>query len=661
MNRHQRRAAAKSAKTALGPRATTPAALCELGFSLLQAGQIAEAEGCSRQALTQQPDCADALHLMGVVAFHKQQYDHAIDWIAGAIRQVPKPEYLLSLGNALQQAGRLDEALKAYDRGVMFKPEDAELWKSMGNVLVKLERSDEAVLSFQQALKFNPRHLEAANACAQLLFDLKRYDEALACFNQSDEIEPNRAAFYQMRGLCHARAMRFDEAMVDYRRALELDPGHAETHNNVGIVHLRFGRFDEASACFDRALALNPNVATTVANKAFALAEQHRFDEAFALYARSLTIDPDNASARWNLALRKMLTGDFEAGWAGREARWQASIGLVDRKFTQPLWLGDESIAGKTILLHADEGLGDAIQFVRYAPMVAALGARVILDVPGAIHSLLSGMSGVSQNLPRSFPMMPAFDVHCPLSSLPLAFHTRLETIPAPVSYLPAVPQARREEWQSRLGPHDRFRVGLVWSGSRVHLNDHNRSTALQALSPILDLDATFVSLQKEPRDQDKVTLRERADVLDVSEQLTDFVATAALVSCLDLVITVDTSVAHLVGALGCPVWIMLPFTPDYRWLLDRDDSPWYPTARLFRQTETRDYAPVIDRIRAELQNLIGAWRPAPEVAAYAPVIDRMRAELQKQNLIGAWRPMPELAEVPLVPSASPDKPALTS
>ena len=629
MNRHQRRTAAKSAKITPGPRATTPAALCELGFNFLKAGQVAEAEGCSRQVLTQQPDHADALHLMGIVAFHKQQYDHAVEWIAGAIRQVPKPEYLLSLGNALQQSGRLEEALKAYDRGVMFKPEDAELWKCMGNVLVKLERSDEAVLSFQHALKFNPRHLEAASACADLLFNLKRYDEALAYFNQSDEIEPGRVALYQTRGLCHAHAMRFDEALIDYRRALELDPGRAETHNNVGIIHVRYGRFDEANACFDRALALNPNMAPTVANQAFALAEQHRFDEAFAFYAKSLAIE-DNPWTRWNLALFQLLTGDFEAGWAGREARWPANV-LVDRKFTQPLWLGDESIEGKTILLHADEGLGDVIHFARYVPMVAALGARVILEVPGPIHSLMVGMSGVLQD-PRGFPMMPAFDVHCPLSSLPLAFNTRLETIPAPVAYLPAVPQALCEEWQSRLGPHDRFRVGLVWSGNRVHKNDHNRSIALQALSPILDLDATFVSLQKEPRDQDMAFLRERADILDVSEHLTDFVATAALISCLDLVITVDTSVAHLVGALGCPVWIMLPFTPDYRWLLDRDDSPWYPTARLFRQTETRDYAPVIDRIRTELQNLIGAWRPAPEVTG-----------------------------APLAASASPDEPALTS
>jgi tetratricopeptide repeat protein/glycosyl transferase family 9 (putative heptosyltransferase) len=400
-------------------------------------------------------------------------------------------------------------------------------------------------------------------------------------------------ALYQARGLCLMRATRYEEAIADYNRALKLDPRHAETHCNLGVVHLRFGRYDEAHASFDRSLALNPGFVTAMNNKAFALGEQHRFDEAFALYAKSLAVDPDNPTTRWNVAMLQLLTGDFEAGWAGRETRWIANV-AAGRDFTQPVWLGQESIAGKTILLHADEGLGDAIQFVRYAPMVAALGARVILEVPGALHSLVTGMPGVSQDLPRGFPVMPAFDVHCPLSSLPLAFRTRLETIPAPEAYLPAVPQARREEWQSRIGSSDRFRVGLVWSGNPAHLNDHNRSMALKTLSPILDLDATFVSLQKEPREPDKEFLRERPDILDVSEHLTDFVATAALISCLDLVITVDTSVAHLAGALGRPVWIMLPFAPDFRWLLDRDDSPWYPTARLFRQRERGNWDPVI-------------------------------------------------------------------
>ncbi len=634
MNRHQRRAAAKSEKIAPSPRASTPDELSELGFGLLQAGKIDEADGCCRQALTQQPDHAESLHLMGVIAVYRQRYDHAVEWIAGALRLAPKPEYLLSLGNALQLAGRPNDALKVYERGVALKPDDAELWQGMAGVLVKLERRDDAVVSVQHALKLAPRNLEAINLCAKILFDLKRYDEALTFLDRSEAIEPGRAGLHQLRGLCLMRAMRFDEALVDYDRALKLDPHHAETHCNRGVALLRFGRSDEAIACFDRSLALKPNVVKTITNKAFVLAEQHNFEEAFRLYDRSLALDPDDALTRWNLAMHQLLTGDFEAGWAGREARWEAGV-LTERKFDQPLWLGDVPIEGKTILLHADEGLGDVIHYVRYAPMVAALGARVVLEAPGAIHSLVTGMPGVWRDFPRGSAAMPEFDVHCPLSSLPLALRTRLDTVPAPLSYLPAVPQARLQEWRSRLGRHDRFRVGLVWSGNPDHKNDHNRSMALNALSPILDLDATFVSLQKDPRDLDKSTLRERGDIVDVSEHLTDFVATAALVSCLDLVIAVDTSVAHLAAAFGRPVWLMLPFAPDFRWLLDRDDSPWYPSMRLFRQTETRDYAPVIGRVRTELQNLIGAWQPAPE-AAEAPL-------------------------APAVSVASPAEPALTS
>lgn len=618
MNRHQRRAAVKSEKIAPSRRASTPAELCELGFSLLQAGKIDGADGYCRQALTLQPDHAESLHLMGVIAVYRQRYDHAIEWIAGALRLSPKPEYLLSLGNALQLAGRLSDALKVYERGVALKPEDAELWQGMAGVLVKLERRDDAVASVQHALKLAPRNLEAIDLCAKIMFDLKRYDEALTFLSQSEAIEPGRAGLYQLRGLCLMRALRFEEALADYDRALKLDPHHAETHCNRGVALLRFGRSDEAIACFDRSLGLKPNVVKTITNKAFVLAEQHQFEEAFDLYNTSLRLDPNDALTRWNLAMHQLLTGDFEAGWAGREARWEAGV-LTERKFDRPLWLGDGPIEGKTILLHADEGLGDVIHYVRYAPMVAALGARVVLEAPGAIHSLVSGMPGVWRDFPRGSATMPEFDVHCPLSSLPLALRTRLDTIPAPLSYLPAVPQARLQEWRSRLGRHDRFRVGLVWSGNPDHKNDHNRSMALNALSPILDLDATFVSLQKDPRDQDKVTLCERGDIVDVSEHLTDFVATAALVSCLDLVIAVDTSVAHLAAAFGRPVWLMLPFAPDFRWLLDRDDSPWYPSMRLFRQTETRDYAPVIGRVRNELQNLIGAWRPAPE-AAEAPL-----------------------------------------
>jgi len=272
------------------------------------------------------------------------------------------------------------------------------------------------------------------------------------------------------------------------------------------------------------------------------------------------------------------------------------------------MWRGEEEIEGKTILVCADEGLGDTIQFARYAPMLAERGARVILAVQDPLHRLLTGLGGVTQCVPMSASnKWPAFEMHCPISSLPLAFRTRLDTIPSATSYLPPPATSQVQAWEDRLGPHTKLRVGLVWSGSPTNTNDRIRSIPLRTLSGILDVDATFVSLQKDLRSDDREVLRERSEIIDLTGHLTDFAETAALVCCLDLVITVDTSVAHLAGALGRPTWIMLPWTPDYRWLLGREDSPWYPTVRLFRQAETRDYASVIDRVRSELLALTSA------------------------------------------------------
>jgi hypothetical protein len=264
---------------------------------------------------------------------------------------------------------------------------------------------------------------------------------------------------------------------------------------------------------------------------------------------------------------------------------------------------------GKTIVICADEGLGDTIHFARYVPMVVALGARVILVVDPPAVPLLSGLPGIIQCLAKSGATLPAFDMHCPICSLPLAFGTRLDTIPAETAYLPAPAADRVLAWEQRLGnlgkSRAKLRVGLVWSGNPQHKNDHNRSMPLRLLSRTLDIDATFVSLQKDPRPADQTTLLERPEIVDLTADLHDFSETAALISCLDLVITVDTSVAHLAAALGRPTWILLPYTPDYRWLLDRDDSPWYPTARLFRQSLGGDYGEVLDRVRAELAALV--------------------------------------------------------
>jgi Glycosyltransferase family 9 (heptosyltransferase) len=269
------------------------------------------------------------------------------------------------------------------------------------------------------------------------------------------------------------------------------------------------------------------------------------------------------------------------------------------RNFAQPLWLGSNDVAGKTILLHGEQGFGDVIQFCRYVPLVAERAARVILEVPDSLHELVGTLSGSAQIVSRGEPL-PQFDLHCPPLSLPLAFKTRLASIPSAIPYLRATPSAVRS-WSARLGPRKHFSVGLVWSGRPDHKNDHNRSLKLSTLLPLLDCDASFISLQREVRPGDTAALKDRTDLLHFGDELNNFSDTAALISNLDLVISVDTSVAHLAGALGKPVWILLPYVPDWRWLLDREDTPWYPTARLFRQNHIRSWDDVITRVHDSL------------------------------------------------------------
>ena len=610
MNRSERRATGKKAKANSRVHgASTPDALYETGQRHKQAGRYLDAQLCCQQALAANPDHADSLHLMGQLSLEAKQYDHALEWLTRAIRQAPRADYLESLGKTLQQQGRLDEALKTFDKAAQLKPDDPELWYGLGNILADLKRPDDALLAFKHVLTLDPAHWDGAYRCGFILHEMGRSADALPYFNLGAGLQPNNAAMQEMRAFALHKLNRFEEALAANYTAHALNPNNGSTCNNIGAALQLLGRDAEALDWFDRALKLLPNYSVALLNKASSLQQFHRFDEAVAAYHRIKEFDPAHAEPDWNLSLYYLLTGDFEAGWPGREARWKRANPGVYPKFAEPRWFGEGNVEGKTILVYADEGMGDTIQFARYVPMVAARGARVILVVEAPTLPLLSNLTGVSQCLPRSAEM-PAFDMHCPISTLPLVFGTRLDSIPSGLSYLPPLPETRVRAWRARLqsiGSHDRLRVGLVWSGNPIHKNDHNRSTSLRMLSRILDLDATFFSLQKDARPDDQATLRECTEIIDLTAELTDFVETAALVSCLDVVITIDSSVAHLAAALGRPTWILLPYAPDYRWLLDRKDSPWYPSVRLFRQTETRDYGNVLDRVRNELSLLIAA------------------------------------------------------
>jgi tetratricopeptide (TPR) repeat protein len=374
------------------------------------------------------------------------------------------------------------------------------------------------------------------------------------------------------------------------------NPNNVFALKNRGIILHELKRFEEALASYRRALTLRPDFAETLSNHGNVLRELKRFEEALTSYDRALTLRPDLGQTHFCEALCRLLMGDFDRGWAKFQLRRK-------RKLAQPEWLGSYEIRGKVILLHAEESLGDTIQFCRYVPLVAERAARVILEVQAPLHGLMSTLPVAAQIVSRS-DRPPEFDVHCPLHSLPLAFGTRLETIPVPTPYLRATSGAMTN-WNARLGRRDRPRIGLAWSGNPENNIDHKRSMTLSSLLSLFNINATFVSLQKNVRAGDAAVLKACSELHHFGDELKDFFDTAALISTLDLVISVDTSVAHLAGALAKPVWIMLPFVPDWRWLLDRDDSPWYPTARLFRQDNSRAWDSVIPRVHAALDDFI--------------------------------------------------------
>jgi tetratricopeptide (TPR) repeat protein len=605
MNNRDRQAAAGQSPSTSGE-ADPAAALCAAGCRHFEAGRALDAQLCCQQALAIDPQHADTMHLLGLLSAQAAQYDLALEWLSRAIRQHAKPQYLSSLGRLLYHQGRHEDALKAFDKAVQLDPAAAQSWRDLAGLLIELKRFDQALLALGQLQMRVPDDWDAAMKRASVLLRLGRTEQAISCLDECDRLRPDHAPTLQVRALALHSLDRLEGALADLMQAHALDPANASICNDIGVFLRRLGRGEESIAWFDAALARKPDFVAAYNNKAFALTHLHRFAEAFATYGALKAIDPGNVDAIWSEALLQLLTGNFADGWRGREARFKIpGLPVTSYTFAQPLWLGETSLDGKTILLYTDEGIGDTIQFARYVPMVAALGARVILLVPETLHALLAKLPGVFECVPMSGNRTISFDTYCPISSLPLAFATTLDSIPAMAPYLPAPEPAQVEAWEARLGPHRTLRIGLVWSGNPKHKDDHNRSLPLHALSSLLDCDASFVSLQKDPRPADQAFLREHAAIIDVSAHLTDFSATAALMACLDLVISVDTSVAHLAGALARPVWILLPYTPDYRWLLERDDSPWYPSARLVRQDASRSYESVIARIRSDLQAMI--------------------------------------------------------
>jgi tetratricopeptide (TPR) repeat protein len=514
---------------------------------------------------------------------------------------------------AASSAGRLTEAEQLCQQILDRQHDFFDAIFLLAGVQLKLGKNELALANYDRGLRLRPNHVNSLCNRGNALGALKRHGEALASYEKALRLRPDDDVLFNRGNALH-QLNRLDEALASYDRALALRPDFTKALTNRGNVWYELKRFDEALSSYDRALAVAPDNPEAHFNRGTVLRELGRLDEALASYQRALGLRPNFTEVRWNLAALQLVKGDFSAGWRSYEWRWkdESKFG-AKRNFKKPLWLGAEPIDGKTVLLHSEQGLGDTIQFCRYACLVAAQGARVILEVESPLRELMQSLPGVAQVITMGEPM-PDFDFQCPILSLPLAFGTILDTIPSQTPYLSAS-QDKIQAWRDRMSEHDKLRIGLVWAGNpmtgmpNANRIDRERSIAFDRLAPLFEVTTCeFYSLQK---GGDAVAqLRDsplRPHVIDWSEELHDFSDTAALIENLDLVISVDTSVAHLAGALGKPFWLLNRYSTCWRWLLDRDDSPWYPTARLFRQDDSRDWNSVVARVRDALHRHVQA------------------------------------------------------
>jgi tetratricopeptide (TPR) repeat protein len=553
---------------ALDPASTQ--AKVQHGLRLHQQGRFADAERVYREVLQHAPNHFDALHLLGVLGLQAGRTEAGVELIASAIKQNPNSWGAHNnLGNGLRELGRLDAALGSFERAIALRPDFAEAQNNRGMVLQHLRRFDDALAGFERAIALRPDYAEAHNNRGVVLQELHRTTDARGSFDAAIASRPDYAAAHYNRGTVLQELRRFDEALASLDRAIALQPDHAEAYNNRGLV----------------------------------LQELRRSDDAIASFARTIALKPDHAAAHVNQSVSLLQLGRFAQGWPLYEWRKKTEQPFGDRSFAQPLWLGKDDISNRTVFVHWEQGLGDTVQFARFAKLLKARGASVVMSVQQPLYRLLAQMSPDVQVINQD-EVPGAFDYHCPLMSLPLALGTTLETIPAGKPYLSA-DESLRNTWNARLPPKTKPRVGIVWRGGAKHKNDLQRSINLPTFVSLLSDNVRWISLQQELKEGEPAALAQLDHVDRCGEQLQDFADTAALIDVLDLVIAVDTSVAHLAGAMGKQVWILLPYNADWRWLLDRSDSPWHPTARLFRQDSTRSWNNVMADVRGALEEFV--------------------------------------------------------
>jgi tetratricopeptide (TPR) repeat protein len=600
------------------------------GLDYQRQGHLSDAEAVYRAVLSTDPDNADALHLLGVIAnetgkpeaaadlvrqairlrpevpeFHNtlatalhalRQHEEALFAYEWALRLAPEfPQAHVNIGNLLQDLGRPTEAVPHYQRAAQRLENCPELLNNWGNALASLGHREEALKNFQRALALRPGYAEAWANLAAFLLAAGAFIEAEACGLEAVRLNPKLAGAYSNLAAVMFRQERFTEAEACCRSAcaLQRDPVRI---GNLAAALVKLDRLEEAESCCREALALkpDPDVQRTLGNVYFA---QRRLREAEVCYDSALNLDPGDAGTHWNRAMLLLLRGEFDAGW--KEYEWRFRLpGYPQRQLPQPLWDGTP-LAGRSILLYAEQGLGDTIQFLRYVPKVVEAGGRVTLECDPRLLPLFRNLSGVNSVIAAG-SSSPNTDFQSPLMSLPRIFGTTPDTIPANVPYL-HVPESSVEAWRKRMEGLRGFRVGIAWTGNPCNSDNARRSVPIQTLSPLGNIPGVdIVCLQQ------GVAGAGTALPMHCFSGCDEIVERAALMMNLDLVIAPDTMLAHLAGALGRNVWTLLRFASDFRWFLDREDSPWYPTMKLFRQPRPGDWETVIAAVRAALEQYAG-------------------------------------------------------
>lgn len=579
--------------------------LNNLGLALLRQDKASDAIAIFQRALEVRPDDAKARHNLNRALREQGHFEELLTSQRQAIGQQPESAQAHNdLGLTLYEQGKLDEAADAFRQALVVKPDLAEAHNNLGLVLASQGKLDEAIADYRRAIVLKPAFAEAHNNLGIALRQSGQAEAAVASCREAARLKPELPEAHNNLGSALEEIGRYDEAIGVLEEALRIKPDFAKAHNNLGIAFWYLGRFDEAAQSYRRAIELMPEMAEAYNNLGNVLRDQGDMNAAAECYDKAADLKPNYADPHWNQSLVWLLEGDMDRGWTEYEWRWKLK-NFRPRQCPQPIWDGSP-LEGKTILLAAEQGLGDTIQFIRYAPLIRDRGAQVLAEIQRPLKPILSSCPGIDRLLVQGEPP-PEFDTYITLLSLPRLLGTRLETVPANVPYLKADP-ALLDKWRDEIKSLPGFKVGIAWKGSPANRTDRGRSLPLPLFEALAQVGVTLVSLQKGQGSEQIAQVADRFNVVDFGERLdaeSPFMDTAAIMRHLDLVISCDSSLAHLAGALGVPVWVTLMLTPDWRWLLGRDDSPWYPTARLFRQRYVGDWPDVFERMAAALREIV--------------------------------------------------------